>query len=72
MSKNIKRAVDCGCGHTIAVNSNQLIGQSTALGEKLFWEVRKHVDEDHPDLQWSNRTIWIFLAEKSYNPELAK
>ena len=66
------RAVDCGCGHRMQAVADDRDKSSMPLGEKLFQLVREHVDETHPELNLSNRDIWILLAEKAYTPEIAR
>ena len=64
------RAVTCACGHTMTVESeDQQVTPS--LGEQLFEQVREHVDKNHPTLNYSNKTIWVMLAEKAFTPSKA-
>jgi hypothetical protein len=65
MKKSV-RAITCDCGHSMS--SEAVEEPSVSLGEMLFDQVRQHVDDHHPDLNLSNRDIWIMLAEKAYTP----
>jgi len=69
MKKRI-RAITCGCGHSMTAEADERT--AVQLGEKLFDQVRQHADERHPDLNLSNRDVWIMLAEKAYTPSEVK
>jgi predicted small metal-binding protein len=51
------RVIDCDCGATVqAANDNDLQG-----------EVRRHVEEAHPDMQMSDDQVRELVSSKAYD-----
>ena len=50
------RVIDCECGKTL----------QAANDEDLAEAVRRHVAEDHPDMQMSDEDVRGFVASEAY------
>jgi len=51
------RVIDCDCGATL----------QAANDEDLAGEVRKHVDEVHPDMDLDDEGVKALVAEQAYS-----
>ena len=51
------RALECDCGQHLEAADDQ----------KLFDEVQKHVNRDHPEMRLSAERVREIVAEKAYN-----
>jgi hypothetical protein len=51
----IRRKITCQCGETMLAKND----------EKLFAKVRRHVDDKHPHLGYSDQDIRNMIAEKA-------
>jgi predicted small metal-binding protein len=51
------RVIDCDCGATL----------QAANDDDLFRVARRHVDEQHPDMQLSDDDIRGLIADKAYS-----
>ena len=50
------RVIDCDCGATL----------QAANDDDLLKAAREHVDQKHPDLQFTDDQVQSFVAEKVY------
>jgi predicted small metal-binding protein len=53
------RVIDCQCGTTL----------KAANDEDLASEVRKHVNESHPDMDLSDEQVEEMVADQAYDAE---
>lgn len=53
------RAMDCDCGEHL----------EAATDEAMFEKARRHVDQNHPEMELTDEQVQGLISEKSYSAE---
>jgi predicted small metal-binding protein len=52
-----QREVVCTCGHVMTGRDD----------DDLYQKVRRHVDDEHPELNWTQSDIQLYVNTKAYD-----
>jgi hypothetical protein len=55
----MSRIIDCPCGHQLQAEDD----------EGLFRAARRHIAEDHPDMQRTDEQVWGIIRERARSAE---
>jgi hypothetical protein len=51
----MSRVIDCPCGHQLQAEDD----------EGLFHAARRHIAQDHPDMQRTDEQVWAIIRERA-------